>query len=151
MPEDFDSLPRCRSKAKEREWLTVTEVTVLERIPVQVAETILSACVDGYHPNIANKWGYVAGMALTALGRLADWTGEERYNEVVKRHMDVFIQEDGAIAGYTLEDYNLDHINKGKNLRPCGARQERRNIAGRRVAGISAGWTAADRRRRILA
>ena len=80
-------------------------------------------------------------------GRL---TGEERYNEVVKRHMDVFIQEDGAIAGYTLEDYNLDHINKGK-ICALVAHDRRGEISPGRVAGISAGWTAADRRRRILA
>lgn len=94
----------------------MAEATVMERMPVRIGDTILSACVDGYHPGIANKWGYVAGMALTALGRLGDWTGEQRFHEAVKRHMDVFIRDDGSIAGYTLEEYNLDHINKGKNL-----------------------------------
>ncbi|WP_235941209.1 glycoside hydrolase family 88/105 protein [Paenibacillus puerhi] len=83
---------------------------------VKVGESILSQSVDGYHPKIANIWGYVAGMALTALGRLGEWSGEGKYQEFVKRHMDVFVQEDGSVQGYTLEDYNLDHINKGKHL-----------------------------------
>ncbi|ULL17159.1 glycosyl hydrolase family 88 [Paenibacillus sp. H1-7] len=87
-----------------------------QRMSVKIAETILSRAVDGYHPNISNKWGYVAGMALTAIRQLGDWTQESRYHDFVKRQMDVFIQEDGAIQGYTLEDYNLDHINKGKHL-----------------------------------
>lgn len=86
------------------------------RLPVRIAKTIMSRCQNGYHPGIANKWGYVAGMALCAMERVGDWTGEAEYHEFVKRHMDVFIQEDGAILGYSLEEYNLDHINKGKNL-----------------------------------
>ncbi|MDD9271619.1 glycoside hydrolase family 105 protein [Paenibacillus sp. GCM10023248] len=90
--------------------------TKIERMSVKVGETILSHSVDGYHPKIANQWGYVAGMALAAIDKLGDWTGEAKYHEFVKRHMDVFVQEDGSIHGYKLEDYNLDHINKGKNL-----------------------------------
>ncbi|MEV5026923.1 glycoside hydrolase family 88/105 protein [Paenibacillus sp. LPE1-1-1.1] len=95
---------------------TATEIVSAERISVRVARTILSQSQDGYHPNIAGKWGYVAGMALTAIGRLGDWTEEPEYQATVKRHMDVFIQEDGSIRGYKLEEYNLDHINEGKNL-----------------------------------
>lgn len=86
-------------------------------ISVRIADTILARSRDGYHPGIANKWGYVAGMALTALSRLGDWAGDPKYQAFVKRHMDVFIREDGTIGGeFRLEDYNLDHINKGKNL-----------------------------------
>ncbi|MDF2668387.1 MAG: glycosyl hydrolase family 88 [Paenibacillus sp.] len=95
---------------------TATIINNTEFMSIKVAETILSLCQGGLHPHIANKWGYVAGMALTAIGRLGDWAGQAKYHEFVKRQMDVFIQEDGSIQGYTLEDYNLDHINKGKNL-----------------------------------
>ncbi|WNQ13301.1 glycoside hydrolase family 88 protein [Paenibacillus aurantius] len=95
---------------------TARQLTAQAPLSVKVGEAILAGSRDSYHPKIANQWGYVAGMALTALGRLGDWTGETRYTEFLKRHMDVFIQEDGSISGYTLEDYNLDHINKGKNL-----------------------------------
>lgn len=87
-----------------------------ERMSVKIGETILSLSKDGYHPKIANQWGYVGGMALAAIDKLGDWTGETKYHAFVKRHMDVFVQEDGTIRGYPLNDYNLDHINKGKNL-----------------------------------
>ncbi|MDU0201837.1 glycoside hydrolase family 88/105 protein [Paenibacillus sp. MAH-36] len=90
--------------------------TKIERMSVKVGEAILSHSQDGYHPKMANQWGYVAGMALAAIDKLGDWTGEAKYHDFVKRHMDVFIQEDGSIRGYKLNDYNLDHINKGKNL-----------------------------------
>ncbi|MBA2938670.1 glycoside hydrolase family 88 protein [Paenibacillus sp. CGMCC 1.16610] len=90
--------------------------TKIERMSVKVGEAILSHSQDGYHPKMANQWGYVAGMALAAIDKLGDWTGDAKYHDFVKRHMDVFIQEDGSIRGYKLNDYNLDHINKGKNL-----------------------------------
>jgi unsaturated rhamnogalacturonyl hydrolase len=90
--------------------------TKIERMSVKVGETILSHSKDGYHPKISNQWGYVAGMALAAIDKLGDWSGEAKYHDFVKRHMDVFVQEDGSIRGYKLNDYNLDHINKGKNL-----------------------------------
>jgi unsaturated rhamnogalacturonyl hydrolase len=93
-----------------------TNAVHTKHFSVQVADTILSKVQDGYHPGIANKWGYVAGMALTALTRTGDWSGEARYHDFVKRHMDVFIPEDGSIKGYSLNEYNLDHVNKGKNL-----------------------------------
>lgn len=84
----------------------------------RIAETILSLTDEkGYHPQIANKWGYVSGMALLAITRAGDWTGNTGYQSFVQRQMDVFISEDGKIGGeFRLEDYNLDHINKGKNL-----------------------------------
>jgi unsaturated rhamnogalacturonyl hydrolase len=95
---------------------TAAQARTDQRLSVRVAESILSRCEEGLHPNIANKWGYVAGMALTAFGWLGDHTGESRYHDFVKRHMDIFVHEDGSIQGYSVEEYNLDHINKGKNL-----------------------------------
>ncbi len=41
---------------------------------------------------------------------------DEHYHEIVRRHLDLFIREDGTIKGYSLDEYNLDHINEGKNL-----------------------------------
>ncbi|MFP4977406.1 glycoside hydrolase family 105 protein [Paenibacillus sp. CN-4] len=82
----------------------------------KIADTLLSECTCGNHPKIAGKWGYVAGMTLMALNRAADWTGEAKYADTVMHHMDGLVAEDGTIPSYTLEDYNLDMINEGKNL-----------------------------------
>lgn len=84
----------------------------------KIADTILGQCIDGLHPKMANKWGYVSGMALQALERLSEQSGVSRYSDAVRKHMDLFIQPDGTIATYSLDDYNLDHINQGKNLFP---------------------------------
>lgn len=85
-------------------------------LSVKIAGAIQSQFVDGYHPKMANKWGYVAGMTLKAFDSLSEWKKDDRYHEIVRRHLDLFIREDGTIKGYSLDEYNLDHINEGKNL-----------------------------------
>lgn len=108
---------------------------------VNIADTMLSACVDGYHPKMGNKWGYVSGMALMALDRLTDHTGDAKYREAMRRHMDRFVQEDGSILTYALDDYNLDHINQGKNLFSLWRRtgEEKYAKAARQLAAQLAG------------
>ncbi|WJH37423.1 glycoside hydrolase family 88 protein [Paenibacillus sp. CC-CFT747] len=55
---------------------------------------------------------------LLALHRIGEMTGEENYHDYVKKHMDLFVEPDGAIRTYELEEYNLDQINQGKVLFP---------------------------------
>lgn len=86
------------------------------RMSAKIADTLLSECTDGNHPKLAGKWGYVAGMTLMALERAAAWNKEAKYAEMVHRHMDGLIGDDGTIRTYCLEDYNLVMINGGKNL-----------------------------------
>ncbi|CAG7619109.1 glycoside hydrolase family 105 protein [Paenibacillus allorhizosphaerae] len=86
---------------------------------VQTAESIMSASdPQGYHPELAKRWAYVPGMTLLAFARLWRQTGERKYYDYVKKHMDLFLQPDGSIRGYTIEEYNLDQVNQGKVLFP---------------------------------
>ncbi|NMO95031.1 glycoside hydrolase family 88/105 protein [Paenibacillus lemnae] len=96
--------------------MTETETKTRPAWSVRIGEAILSACEQRDHPKMANKWGYVSGMALMALGRLSEHAGEPRFMDVLQHHMELFITEDGGIRTYRLNDYNLDHINQGKNL-----------------------------------
>jgi unsaturated rhamnogalacturonyl hydrolase len=61
-------------------------------------------------------WNYENGCILTALERLWRFTGDERYLTYIKTNMDLFIQPDGRIDTYFLEEYNVDQINQGKTL-----------------------------------
>ena len=86
---------------------------------VNTANTFMSeADAEGYHPELAKRWAYVPGMMLLAFGRLAEQTGDERYYEFMKRHMDLFVQPDGMVRTYAIEEYNLDQVNQGKVLFP---------------------------------
>ncbi|CAM3796658.1 glycoside hydrolase family 105 protein [Marinicrinis lubricantis] len=61
-------------------------------------------------------WNYENGCILTAFERMWVETGESRYLEYIQRNMDLFVQPDGSIETYRLEDYNIDQINQGKAL-----------------------------------
>ncbi len=86
---------------------------------VAMAETIMSGSdSEGYHPEIKERWAYVPGMMLLALLRVGEVTKDDKYDNYVKKHMDLFIESDGSIRTYELEEYNLDQINEGKVLFP---------------------------------
>ena len=84
---------------------------------LKTAATIVKqAGPDGIHPEIAKRWAYVPGMMLMAIARTGEQYHRDEYFDFMKRHIDLFVQEDGSIKTYRLEEYNLDQINQGKNL-----------------------------------
>ncbi|SFF17048.1 unsaturated rhamnogalacturonyl hydrolase [Paenibacillus algorifonticola] len=83
----------------------------------KIADTIMSQCdSDGYHDYPMERWAYVPGMLLMAMARAGIQLNEKRYYHFMQLHMDHYIEADGTIRSYTLEEYNLDQINQGKNL-----------------------------------
>ena len=68
------------------------------------------------HPSLTHRWHYEPGVALLAVQRIWEQTGDSRYFEYIQRNMDEFIGETGNIHTYNLEEYNLDQINQGKVL-----------------------------------
>jgi unsaturated rhamnogalacturonyl hydrolase len=62
------------------------------------------------------EWDYTAGVILLAIDRVGVRTGDPRYAAYVKRNVDAFVQPDGTIRTYDLEEFNLDHVNEGKLL-----------------------------------
>jgi len=63
-----------------------------------------------------NKWNYIDGCMITALLSLYEITGEEKYYTFAKDFVDYFVQPDGTIRTYDVEEYNLDNINTASNL-----------------------------------
>lgn len=83
----------------------------------KVADTILGQCrEDGFHFYPLERWAYVPGMLLMAMARAGKQLKQDSYYSFMQCHMDHFIAQDGAIGSYSLEEYNLDQINQGKNL-----------------------------------
>jgi unsaturated rhamnogalacturonyl hydrolase len=62
------------------------------------------------------EWDYTAGVVLTAIDRVGVKTSDPRYRAYVKSNIDAFVQPDGTIKTYTLDEFNLDQINEGKLL-----------------------------------
>lgn len=63
-----------------------------------------------------NKWNYIDGCMITAVLALYEITGEEKYLTFADDFVGWFVQEDGSIKTYDIEEYNLDNINPSKNL-----------------------------------
>ena len=62
------------------------------------------------------KWNYEDGCVLMGCIQLYQATGEELYKDFVRRYMESFINADGTINGYSLEEYNIDSIHSGRAL-----------------------------------
>jgi len=62
------------------------------------------------------KWEYTEGLVLKAILQVWQATGNEKYFQYVKTYYDQFIDNDGNIMTYKLDDYNIDRINPGKVL-----------------------------------
>jgi len=61
-------------------------------------------------------WNYVDGCMLKGAMDLYYALNEERFLQYVKEFVDFYVDENGVIAGYDLEEYNCDHVNEGKVL-----------------------------------
>lgn len=86
-------------------WSVRTADSIMERTP-KLYE------VKGYH----GKWSYDYAVVLKGFELLWKQTGDRKYLQYIQSNMDYFIQEDGTIRGYHLDEYNIDHINNGKLL-----------------------------------
>lgn len=64
--------------------------------------------------NPRDRWEYEDGLMLDGVRAVHRLTGDPRYAAYVRRNIDHFVRTDGSIAGYSREDYNLDHVNNGK-------------------------------------
>jgi unsaturated rhamnogalacturonyl hydrolase len=62
------------------------------------------------------KWNYEQGLVLEAFYRMWKLTGEEKYYDYLKNNIDYYVEPDGKIRTYNLEDYNLDNIAPGREL-----------------------------------
>src|SRR5688572_5529512 len=61
-------------------------------------------------------WHYEHGLQVMAIQQVAEVTGEARYMRFVSDWVDTFVQADGGIRTYRVDEYNLDQINAGKLL-----------------------------------
>ncbi|MEZ4906464.1 MAG: glycoside hydrolase family 88 protein [Saprospiraceae bacterium] len=62
------------------------------------------------------KWNYEIGVVLTGIQRLWEATGNPEYLNYMKKILDHFIDENGNIKTYNIEDFNIDNIPTGRQL-----------------------------------
>jgi len=62
------------------------------------------------------KWDYTQGLICSAIDRVWDATGEQKYLDYIKYYADFMIDENGVIKTYKKSDFNIDRVNGGKFL-----------------------------------
>lgn len=83
----------------------------------QFANQYQRAGADGHPQSVLfRRWHYESGCVLKALLDVWSKTREVRYLDFVCDCVAAWINPQGEIYGYQLQDYNLDHINSGKLL-----------------------------------
>jgi unsaturated rhamnogalacturonyl hydrolase len=71
---------------------------------------------DKTPPGIPAKWTYEQGVQLEAVENVWYATGDAKYFNFIKSGMDYWLQPDGSIKGYEVEEYNIDHVTPGRAL-----------------------------------
>ncbi len=67
-------------------------------------------------PLLADDWNYQWGLVLKGFEHVWRATHERKYFDYIKHNIDAFVQADGTIRGYHLDEYNVDRLNTGKVL-----------------------------------
>jgi unsaturated rhamnogalacturonyl hydrolase len=62
------------------------------------------------------KWTYDHGLVLKGIEGVWLSTGDGDYFRFIQKSMDHFVENDGTIRTYSLDDYNIDNILPGRNL-----------------------------------
>lgn len=62
------------------------------------------------------KWSYDMGVVLKGMEAMWKATGDPVYFNYIQKSIDAWVNEDGTIRGYEADEYNIDHVNNGKNV-----------------------------------
>jgi rhamnogalacturonyl hydrolase YesR len=62
------------------------------------------------------KWTYDHGLVLKGIERVWENTRDKQYLDFIQPSMDHFVNDDGSIRTYSLDEYNIDNILPGRNL-----------------------------------
>ena len=87
---------------------------------VRMAESEMQRYPESWMVDFSEKikWNYTHGLEMQAFIEVAEKTGDEKYFNYALNYADTMVNDDGSIKTYTLDRYNIDHINPGKILFP---------------------------------
>lgn len=75
---------------------------------------LLRRCIDQWQPYRAGRWLYEDGCFWKGALDLSAATGLRFAADFAYREISARIDADGMIAGYTPDEYNIDHVNPGR-------------------------------------
>lgn len=69
-----------------------------------------------YNPKGKARWDYAAGLFTLSLIKLSDQIDRPDYVRYADAAIGSFVDPNGAIQGYKVDEYNIDNINPGKTV-----------------------------------
>src|SRR5438552_2311337 len=83
-----------------------------------MAATVMTLWKDsgGAEAGKPEKWNYDQGVVLKGMEGVWHKTGDAKYFKYIQRSMDRFVNDDGTIKTYKLDDYNIDNVLNGRIL-----------------------------------
>lgn len=102
----------CNSGAKQKS--TVTNDT--PKWSIQMANSVMNLhdSLIYYNGEKKIKWQYDVAMLAMTIDKLG--VVDQKYSDYMKSYFDYFINEDGTVKKYKIEEYNIDRINPAKSL-----------------------------------
>ncbi|HEY6504447.1 MAG TPA: DUF4350 domain-containing protein [Chitinophagaceae bacterium] len=85
---------------------------------IQLAETVMKTWPDSFSntPGRRPRWSYDHGVIMKGIEGIWNNTGDVKWFNYIQKMMDYYIREDGTIYDYRPDEYNIDHINNGKQV-----------------------------------
>jgi unsaturated rhamnogalacturonyl hydrolase len=62
------------------------------------------------------KWEYTQGLVLKSIERVAEKKKEDKYYSYVEQYANYFVEENGDIKSYEIDEFNIDKITPGRVL-----------------------------------
>lgn len=84
----------------------------------ELANSAIKTWPDSFavKPGNPAKWSYDQGVILKGVEGIWKATGDGKWFNYIQKQMDYFVQDDGTIKGYRPDEYNIDHLNNGKQV-----------------------------------
>ncbi len=85
---------------------------------VRMTESVMKRCPQSWMVDFREKpkWEYTEGLVMKAVLHVWQKTKEKRYWQYVYAYYDQFVDDEGNIMTYDLNEFNIDRINPGKPL-----------------------------------
>lgn len=83
-----------------------------------MSETVMTRWRDSWElqPGRTERWSYDQGVVLKGIEGVWLNTADGKYFRFIQQSIDRFVNDDGTIRTYAINDYNIDNINNGKIL-----------------------------------
>jgi unsaturated rhamnogalacturonyl hydrolase len=91
---------------------TVSSKAQTTPLSVKMSETSMSLWPAGKPTN----WNYEQGFVMTGIQAVFEKTGDIKYATYIQNKIDYFVNSAGTISGYSMTEYNIDHVASGRSL-----------------------------------